>query len=68
MHFNSQLLITTQTLRYPSPVTFLASSCVYEFHHPYEASVVQMTIYYKVSQSYRCCNDVFERSGACGAD
>ena len=39
--------IGTLNCRYPSPVFFYNERCEYQFNHPYESSVVTMTIYYR---------------------
>lgn len=41
------ITIGTLSCRYPSPVEFYPDRFQYVFHHPYEASEVHMTIYFK---------------------
>ena len=39
--------IGTLNCKYPSPVFFYGERCEYQFNHPYESSVIAMTIYYR---------------------
>lgn len=43
----SSFAVGTLTCRYPSPIHFYDDRCEFQFHHPYENTVVSMTMFFR---------------------